>query len=256
MPRDDIENGLDREHALRAAIAAKRGVRHRVGLAGQAAETQHRQPVAIVGMAERARQHRRRVVGDMAAIGGEQEIEAPDRAVVVEADVVAEIERMPLAGGAHVVVARQTQLHRLARLPGEQRGDAGDDGRLAFLAAEAAAHAAHFDRHRVERNAEHMGDAVLHFGRMLGGGEDMEVAAFARRGDGDLAFEIEVILAAAVKFALQPMSARISARRRYRRAPSSGPARRRLSFATASSTVSTAGSISYSTFTSFAAARA
>ena len=37
----------------------------------------------------------------------EQEIEALDCAVVVEADLVAEIERMPLAGGAHVVVAGQ-----------------------------------------------------------------------------------------------------------------------------------------------------
>ena len=75
MARDDVDDGLDREHALRPAIAAERRVRHGVGLARQAAEAQHRQPVAIVGMAERARQHRRRVIGDMAAIGGEQQVE-------------------------------------------------------------------------------------------------------------------------------------------------------------------------------------
>ena len=50
-----------------------------------------------------------------------------------------------------------------------------------------------------------MRDAVLHLGRMLGGREDMHVAAFARRGDGDLAFEIEVILPAAAEFTGQPM---------------------------------------------------
>ena len=55
MPRDRVDDGLDREHALRSAIAAERGIRHRIGLAGEPAEAQHRQPVAIVGMAERAR---------------------------------------------------------------------------------------------------------------------------------------------------------------------------------------------------------
>ena len=115
---------------------------------------------------------------------------------------------MPLAGRTHVVVARQAQLHRLARLPGEQRRDAGDDGRLALLAAEAAAHAAHLHRHRVERNAEHMRDAVLNLGRMLGGREDMDIAAFARGRKRDLAFEIEVILPATAEFAREPMRRR------------------------------------------------
>ena len=55
VPRDDLDDGLDRHHALRAAIAAERGVRHRVGLAGEAAQAHMRQPVAVVGMAERAR---------------------------------------------------------------------------------------------------------------------------------------------------------------------------------------------------------
>ena len=185
-------------------------------------------------MAERSRQHRRRVIGDVAAIGGEHQIEPLDGAVVVEADVITEIERMPLAGRAHVVVARKPELHRATRFPGKHRGDARDDRRLAFLAAEAAAHAAHLHRHRIERNAEHMRDAVLHFGRMLGRREDMEVAAFAGRRDRDLAFEIEVILPAAVEFALAGDASQISARRRYRRDPSSGSARHGFRFATAS----------------------
>ena len=169
--RDRVDDGLDREHALRPAIAAERRVRHGVGLARQAAEAEVRQPVAIVGMAQRAREHGRRVVGDVAAVGRQREIEREDAPVVVEADVVADQERMALAGRAHVVVARQPQLHRPPRLPGQHRGDAGDDGRLALLAAEGAAHAPHLDGHGVERQAEQMRDAVLHLGRMLGGAE-------------------------------------------------------------------------------------
>ncbi len=130
-----------------------------------------RQPVAVVGVAERARQHRRRVVGDVAAVRGQREVEREDAAVAVEADVVADQERMALAGGAHVVVARQPQLHRPPRLPGQHRGDAGDDGGLALLAAERAAHAPHLDGHGVERQPEQVRDAVLHLGRMLGGAE-------------------------------------------------------------------------------------
>ena len=109
-----------------------------------------------------------RVVGDAAAVGGEHQVERQDAAVAVEADLVADQERMALAGGAHVVVARQPQLHRPPRLPGEHGGDAGDDGGLALLAAERAAHAAHLGGHGIERQAEQMGDAVLHLGRMLG----------------------------------------------------------------------------------------
>ena len=75
MPRDAVDDGLDRQHALRAAIAAERGVRHRVGLAGQAAEADVRQPVAVVGMAERAGEHRGRMVGDIAAVGRERQVE-------------------------------------------------------------------------------------------------------------------------------------------------------------------------------------
>ena len=100
-----------------------------------------------------------------------------------------------------------------------------------------------------------MGDAVLHLGRVLGRGEDVEVAAFARRCDRDLAFEIEVILTAATEFAAEAMRADFSAASMSPRSIFWTGATQ-CSLATASSIVRTGGRTSYSTFTSFAAARA
>ena len=50
-----------------------------------------------------------------------------------------------------------------------------------------------------------MGDAVLHLGRMLGRREHVHVAGLAGRREGDLAFEIEMVLAAAAHLAGQPV---------------------------------------------------
>ena len=88
-----------------------------------------------------------------------------------------------------------------SRLPGQHRGDAGDDGGLALLAAEGAAHAPHLDGDGVERQAEQMRDAVLHLGRMLGRAQHVHAAVVAGRGERDLALEIEMILAAAAQLA-------------------------------------------------------
>src|SRR5262245_45922000 len=112
---------------------------------------------------------------------------------------------MALAGGAHVVVARQAQLHRPPRLPSEHGGDAGYDGRLALLAPERAPHPPHLDRDGVEGQAEKMRDAALHFGRVLGRAPHMDVGSLARARERDLPFEIEMILPAAAQFASQAM---------------------------------------------------
>ena len=103
--RDGIDDRLDRQHPLRPAIAAEGGVGDGVGAAGEAAQADVGQPVAVVGVAQGARDHGRRVVGDVAAVRREGEIERQDAAVRVEADVVADQEGVALAGGEHVVVA-------------------------------------------------------------------------------------------------------------------------------------------------------
>jgi hypothetical protein len=205
MTRDNLDDRLNGEYALRSAIAAESGVGGDVGLAGIAGEPQIRQPVAIVHMAQRACQHRWRMIGDIAPVGRHYQIEPFDCTAVVEADVIPEIEWMPLAGGAHIVIARQPQLHRPASFPGQHRGNAGDDGRLTFLAAKAAAHPPNLTGDGIERNTEEMRYAVLHFRRMLRRGEDVHVVAFPGRCDGDLPFQIEVVLPAAAQFARQTM---------------------------------------------------
>ena len=103
---------------------------------------------------------------------------------------------MPLAGHDHVVVAVDADLGGTAGANGDQGGGSGEQGRLALLAAEASTHAADFHRDGVIAHAQHLGDIVLHLGGMLGRGPDMDVAVLARRGERDLAFEIEMVLAA------------------------------------------------------------
>src|SRR5439155_664086 len=79
------------------------------------------------------------------AAAGKGEFHAEDAAVAVEADLVVGDEVVTLAGDQHVVVAVGPKLHGTAELLREQRGDAGEQARLAFLAAESASHPAAVD---------------------------------------------------------------------------------------------------------------
>ena len=154
---------------------------------------------------------KQRTVGDRAgqvrreaAARGVEIIDAQNVAVVVEADLVVDHEIVPLAGRGHVVVAVGTDLDRAVELLGGDGRERGELVALRFLAAEAAAHAADLDRHRVARHAEHVADHVLHLARMLRRGIDGDVMVFAGNGEGDLAFEVEMVLAAEPHAALQP----------------------------------------------------
>ena len=141
--RDLVHDRLGADHPLRTAEAPEGGVRRGVRLAGQAAQTDVRVIVGVVGMAQGARDHRRRQIHRPAAIGGEIHVDGPHAAVALDASLPAQQERMALAGNDHVGVAVQTQLYRTFRRARQHGRDAGDQGRLAFLAAEGAAHAPH-----------------------------------------------------------------------------------------------------------------
>ena len=202
---DLLYDGFDRKHGLRPAIASEGSVRHGVGLACKPANTDVGQKVAVVDVAQRAREHGRRVVSHVTAVGRQREVEGENMSLRVETDVIADEERVALAGGAHVVIAWQPQLHRLPRLPSKQRRDPGNDRRLALFAAERAAHPPHLDRDGVERQPEKVRNAMLDFGRMLGRAPHMHVGALARRSERDLPLEIEMVLTAAVQLAGKPM---------------------------------------------------
>ena len=126
-----------------------------------------------------------------------------DHALVVEAHLVVDQEIMPLAGDRHVVIAIGPAFHGAAELLRRERGEAGEEIALGLLAAEGAPHATHLNRHGVGGNAEHMRNDVLDFARMLRRGMDRDVIVFARHGESDLTFEVEMLLAADPHRALQ-----------------------------------------------------
>ena len=129
------------------------------------------------------------------------------QAGVVEADAVVVGERVALAGDHEVVVAVQPQLDRALALARGQRRPHGDMAGLRFLAAEAAAHAPALHRDGVVLQAQRMRHPVLHLARMLGAGIDPPLVLLQRQGVGDLAFQVEMFLAADFELPVQAVRA-------------------------------------------------
>ena len=227
MVRDAVDRVLHDDHALRPAEAAEGGVGLPVGPAGIADSADMRQPVGIVDMGERAGDHAGRHVEAPAGIGRQHRVERQHAALIVEAHRVAIVEAVALAGGDHVDLARQAKFYRPAGLGGGQSGRAGDPRGVALLAAEAAAQAAHHRGHAIEVAAQNLGANMLHFGGMLRRGMHDQVAVLARQDEGDLAFEIEVLLPADAERRAQPVRRGLQRRHRGRRAAwSTAPAHR------------------------------
>ena len=105
---------------------------------------------------------------------------------------------MALAGGGHVLVTVGADLDRAVPLPGGHRGDGGEEVHLAFLAAEAAAHAPDIHHHGVGGHAKYVGDHVLRFAGVLGGAMHHHVVILSGDGKGDLPLQVHVILPAHV----------------------------------------------------------
>ena len=160
-----------------------------------------------------------RQVRRIAAAGEMLDRIAQDAPLAVESHLPVAAEIVALAGEDEIVVAIEPQL---AGPPRDLRGK-GRDGRplrrLALLAAEAAAHAADLAGDIGVRDAEHAGDDMLHLGRMLRRGIDVDVAVLARDREGDLALEIEMLLPADAELARE----RMRRRARWRRTASPRP---------------------------------
>ena len=114
-------------------------------------------------------------------------------------------ERMTLAGQHHVLIAIEAHPGRSSCHLGGQSGQRRRSGGLRFLAAESAAHARDRNDHLVGRNPEHMGNTVLHLGRVLRGTGDVHRAVFARLGIGRLHLEVKMLLPAEGKITLHDM---------------------------------------------------
>ena len=193
---DILDHALAADHALRAAETAKGGVGDGIGLQRPRAQPDIRIEIAVVGVEERTVGDRTGEIGRKTAARREDGVDRLDAALVVEADLVVDVEVMTLAGRSHVVVPVGTDLDGATVFLGGQRRHGCKHVCLRFLAAEGAAHAAHVDCHGVGRHAEHLADHVLGFARMLGRGIDRDLVVLAGNGKGDMALEIEVVLAA------------------------------------------------------------
>ncbi len=244
LARDVVDEVLDRDRALRAAEAAKRGVRLRVGLAGQRENVHVGQVVRVVEVADGARAYRARQVGREAGAGGHLDLRRTDHAVVAESDLVVVMEAVPLPRGHEIIVAVEPQLHRPAQPPGRHRRDAGEQCRLRLLAAEAAAHPPHLDHHLIRDQTERMRDDVLHLGRVLRRAVEVNAAVFLRHCVRDLPLEIEVLLTADVELRPRGGAGRRPSRRPARRVRGASAAARRTAGALASCGVRTGGSTS------------
>ena len=152
--------------------------------------------VGVIGVQHGAVGDGQAEVHGPAAAGEMGEIKRGNAARILEPDGIVDVEIVAFAGDDHVIIA---VIAHFARLAGEGGGDGtGHRERvaLAFLAAETTAHAAGLHTHRMHGLADGMGDFVLNFGGVLGGGVDVHVAIFARQSEGGLAFKIEMFLAA------------------------------------------------------------
>ena len=203
-----VEDHLDGEGALRPAKAAEGGVGLGVRPGQMPVQGHLRDPVRVVGVAEGPRQHGRRQVGGEARVGDHREFHAQQAAGVVEARFPVELEAVAAAGDHEIVVAVVAQLHGPAGGARRQRRHGRGQGRLRFLAAEAAPHAPAAHLHAVPCHAQHPRHHVLHLAGVLGGALHCHRAIFQRRGLGDLAFQVELFLAAQPERALQAVRRR------------------------------------------------
>ena len=196
IARDCVHHALDRDHALRAAEAAKGGVGDGVGLEAAGEDRNVGEPIAVAGVKHRAVTDAGRKVRGTAAARVERHFVTRDHALVVVSHSPIGAEIVALAGQCEIVVAIEADLARSPRQARGERRDRRPGAGLAFLAAEAAAHPAGFHGDEGVRYAEDAGDDVLRLRRILRRSVHRHLVAFAGKGERRLAFEIEMLLPA------------------------------------------------------------
>ena len=203
--RDCVHDALDGDHALRAAEAAKGGVGDGVGLEAAGQDRNVGQPIAVAGVKHRAVADAGRQIRGTAAAGVERHFVTGDHALVVVTHSPIGAEIVALAGQGEIIVAIEADLARLARHSRGKRRDRRPGAGLAFLAAKAAAHPPRLYGDESVGYSEDAGDDVLGLRRVLRRDMHHHLVAFAGKGEGRLALEIEMLLAADRELAIQPV---------------------------------------------------
>ena len=193
---DVIDDAFDDHHALRPAETSECRVRNRVRLAAMGDDLDVLEVVGVVDVTKGPVVHRAGQVGGISASRSEHEPQGQDFSSCIEAHFIVGEKVVSLAGHQHVDVAVEPQLHRSLCLVRQHRGGGGNQRRLAFFAAETAAHATALHGDVVSASCERMSDDVLHFRRVLSGAVNHHAAVVLRNRHRDLTFQIEVILAA------------------------------------------------------------
>jgi hypothetical protein len=139
-------------------------------------------------------------------VGEELDPRRGERAVVLEAHGEAREKRVPLARDGHVEVAVELHPHRAPRHLRREGHEAGPGRALRLLAAEAAAHSRALHHHGAARQIERVRHEGLHLGGVLRRGAHEERAVLAGAREGGLRLQVEVLLAADVEGALQPVT--------------------------------------------------
>ena len=202
------EDVLDHDHPLRAAEPAERGLRRLVRLRDPAVDPDVRDPVRVVDVAQRPRQHRLGQIEAPPTVGGQGRLERDQPAVVVETDPPLGVEAVPLARHREVLGAVEPQSDGASGQDRAERRDRGEPVRLHLLASEAAAHPQALHRDLVVVPAEHVGDDLLRLRRVLGAGLDEDLAALVDVRQGAVGLQVEVLLTGELEAAGEHMLGR------------------------------------------------
>src|SRR5579862_582964 len=209
LARHAIDDCFDDRHALRTAETAEGGIRWQIGLAYLADDAEIWNEIRVIGMEHCAFHDGVRKIGRTAAIAEQVDVYGKEPAVAIERRFVFREEAVAFAGDDHVFIAVEADLDRPLRRIAKQRGPACVMIPLRFFAAEAAAHAPHFDDHVMFPDAQHLGNSGLRFGWVLRRTTDKHLFAFTRDAEARLGFKIPMLLCAGAQLAAESMRSEI-----------------------------------------------
>ena len=196
MAGDVTQNGLNDDHALGPAKAAKGRVALRVELAAVGRDGHIFKKVRVVGMKDRAVCHRAGQVGAEAAVRSHHQLQAVQATSVVKACGVLIGKRVAFTGNHEVVVAVQAQFDGAFQFMSCHGRPHRQVPGLRLLTTKCAAHAPTFHTHCVVVQPQRVCHPVLHFAGVLRAGVNNPLVLFLRQHIGNLAFQVKVLLAA------------------------------------------------------------